>query len=73
MAQVDLRRVERCRERMDEARAEWKRAIRDAVASGETYKDVARRAGVSHQRVGQIINELREADDHKRGKTPGQE
>ena len=60
MAQSDLRRVEACRTQLDEARARWKRAILDAVASGETYKDVAKHAGVSHQRIGQIVNEPRE-------------
>ena len=60
MAQTDLRRVERCKQQLDEAREMWKLAIRDAVASGETYKDVAEYAGVSYQRIGQIVNEPRE-------------
>ena len=57
MAQSDLRRVERCREQLEESRRQLKRAIKDAVASGETYRDVAERAGLSHQRVAQIVNE----------------
>lgn len=61
MAQTDLRRVERCKAQLDNAREQWRRAILDAVASGETYKDVARHAGISHQRVGQIVNEAKKA------------
>ena len=61
MAQTDLRRVERSRAQLDRAREQWKLAILDAVASGETYKDVARHAGISHQRVGQIVNEARDS------------
>lgn len=57
MAQVDLRRVERCKENLERARELWRQSILDAVASGETYKDVARHAGISHQRVGQIVAE----------------
>lgn len=55
MAQADLRRVERARKHVLEAREELENAIRDAVASGETYRDVAARAGMSHQRVAQIV------------------
>lgn len=57
MAQTDLRRVERCTQHMHRARELWRQAILDAVASGETYKDVAKFAGISHQRVGQIVKE----------------
>lgn len=60
MAQVDLRRVERCREHLERARDELQQAIRDAVASGETYRDVAERAKMSHQRVAQIVTEGKE-------------
>lgn len=61
MAQTDLRRVERCKAQLDHAREMWRLSILDAVASGETYKDVARHAGISHQRVGQIVNEARDS------------
>ena len=57
MAQADLRRVERCRQQLEDARAGLHQAIRDAVASGETYRDVAKLAGISHQRVAQIVKE----------------
>lgn len=57
MAQADLRRVERCRAALNEAREGLHQAIRDAVASGETYRDVAERAGMSHQRVAQIVKD----------------
>ena len=55
MAQSDLRRVERACEKLLEARRELEASIRDAVASGETYRDVAKRAGMSYQRVAQIV------------------
>ena len=55
MAQADLRRVERCRHQLEEARANLNQAIKDAVASGETYRDAAKLAGLSHQRIAQIV------------------
>lgn len=57
MAQADLRRVERCRHQLNAARESLHRAIKDAVASGETYRDVAKVAGLSHQRIAQIVKE----------------
>lgn len=57
VAQSDLRRVARCRDQVDAAVKEWRDAIVAAVASGETTRDVAERAGVSHQRVSQIVRE----------------
>lgn len=57
MAQADLRRVERCRRQVDHSRSDLHRAIKEAVASGETYRDVAKAAGLSHQRVAQIVKE----------------
>ena len=55
MARVDLRRVARARRQLEQAIKERDDAIRAAVASGETYRDVARMAGLSHQRVAQIV------------------
>lgn len=55
VARADLRRVAKARRLLDEALDERDAAIRDAVASGETYRDVARMAGLSHQRVAQIV------------------
>jgi DNA-binding NarL/FixJ family response regulator len=55
MARTDLRRVARARKELDKALAERRASILAAVASGETYRDVARMAGISHQRVAQIV------------------
>jgi transposase len=55
MAQRDLRRVERCRQDLEKARLDFEAAIKSAVASGESYRDVAERAGISYQRVAQIV------------------
>lgn len=60
MARADLRRVERAAQRLVESRAELNAAIRAASASGETYRDIAEAAGMSHQRVGQIVQEGRQ-------------
>ena len=56
MARVDLRRVQRAAQRVRECRDELEAAIEAASASGETYRDIALAAGMSHQRVGQIIH-----------------
>lgn len=62
MARPDLRRVAKarrrldaCRQAVDDAQEELFAAIKAAVASGEAYRDVARMAGLTHQRVAQII------------------
>lgn len=54
MAQADLRRVQRCAERVDKAREDLWEAIIQAHLSGETLRDIAKAAGLSHQRVHQI-------------------
>lgn len=59
MAQADLRRVERATEKLSLARMELEASIRAAHASGETYRDIARACGMSHQRVWQIVNHPR--------------
>ena len=57
MAERDLQRVARAAVRAAEARQELKQAILLARASGETLDAIARAAGVSRQRVGQILRE----------------
>lgn len=57
MAQVDLRRVAKQRHTLEKAQSDLRAAIRDARASGETYRDIADAAGLSYQRVWQIVNE----------------
>lgn len=56
MARVDLRRCKQCADALDRARFELEKAIMDARASGETLRDIAEAAGISHQRVWQILN-----------------
>jgi len=55
VAQSDLRRVERACQRLIDARKELEAAIKAASASGETQRDIAERAGMSHQRINQIL------------------
>jgi DNA invertase Pin-like site-specific DNA recombinase len=61
MARADMRRVGQAKRDLRKARDEFKAAIRAAVASGETYRDVARMAGISHQRIHQVVHE--DSDD----------
>lgn len=56
MAQADLRRIARIVAKIAECQDELREAIIAAHASGETYRDIARAAGLSHQRVWQIAN-----------------
>ena len=53
-----LREVE---ENVVQAKIQRDRSIRDAVAAGGSYREVARAAGLSHSRVQQIVNEGRSA------------
>jgi hypothetical protein len=39
------------------ARADRDRRIRDAVAGGASYREVARAVGLSHSRIQQVVNE----------------
>ena len=55
MAQADLRRVARAARAVDAARDELTQAIVAARASGETLRDIAAFAGISYQRVDQIL------------------
>lgn len=52
-----MRRVAHCRAALDKIKEEFHDAIKQAVASGETYRDVAAFARLSHQRIEQIVNE----------------
>jgi alkylated DNA nucleotide flippase Atl1 len=52
-----MRRVAQTKRDLERCRLAFVDAIKAAVASGETYRDVARMAGISHQRVGQIVND----------------
>jgi transcriptional regulator with XRE-family HTH domain len=55
MAQADLRRVARAARKRERAEAELYEAIVAARASGETYRDIAKAAGLSHQGVWKIM------------------
>lgn len=59
VAQSDLRRVERLARKVAESRDELRDAMVAAHDSGESYRDIARAAGISHQRVAQIITDAR--------------
>lgn len=59
MAQADLRRVTMRAQVVKRARGDLEAAIRDARASGETYRDIAAAAGMSYQRVWQLLNEAK--------------
>lgn len=59
MAQADLRRVRRAARRAADSEAELRDAIVAARASGETYRDIAEAAGLSHQRIWQLTNPKR--------------
>lgn len=59
MAQSDLRRVARAASELHRSQAGLVDAILAARASGETYRDIAEAAGLSHQRVWQLVNERR--------------
>ena len=63
VARADLRRVGKAAKALRAARAEFNAAIRAASASGETYRDIAEVAGISHQRVGVIVNEARRDEE----------
>jgi hypothetical protein len=59
MARADLDRVRRAAQRLAEARNEMEAAIRAARDSGETYQDIADVAGLSRQRIQQMIGKSR--------------
>ncbi|MER3405318.1 MAG: hypothetical protein C4289_09310, partial [Chloroflexota bacterium] len=55
VAQRHLREVERLARKAAEARAALIAAIMAAYESGETYSDIARAAGLTRQRIAQIV------------------
>ena len=57
MAKRDLLRIERAARDVDRARETLRDAIVTAHEAGETYEDIGRAAGLSRQRVSQIVNE----------------
>ena len=56
MAQADLRRVERAAADSVKAREQLRVAITLARAAGETLVDIGRAAGLSRQRIAQILS-----------------
>jgi DNA-directed RNA polymerase sigma subunit (sigma70/sigma32) len=56
MAQADLRRVERAARKSRSARQELRQAILLAREAGETFEDIGGAAGLSRQRVSQIVS-----------------
>lgn len=57
MTASDLRRVRRAAEGRTAAEDEWRRALVLARSSGESYVDIAAVAGVSDERVRQVVQE----------------
>jgi DNA-directed RNA polymerase sigma subunit (sigma70/sigma32) len=57
VAQSDLRRVSRAAVKSTKAREELRQAITLARASGETLQDIGAAAGVSAERIRQIVSE----------------
>jgi hypothetical protein len=55
MAQGDLRRVERAAANAAKSREELRVAITLARAAGETLHDIGRAAGLSRQRIAQVL------------------
>lgn len=51
-----LANVKRSRERADKARSAFEDAIRQAHADGESMRKIAAAAGLSHQRVYQLLH-----------------
>lgn len=60
MARHHLGRVAACAEKIKEVYENRDEAILEAWESGETYRDIAKAAGISHQRVAQIVKGSRE-------------
>jgi len=58
MAQSHLRNVTLKRRALERAMRRLEEAILQAADSGESYRDSAPHAGMSHQRVGEIVRRL---------------
>jgi DNA-directed RNA polymerase sigma subunit (sigma70/sigma32) len=59
VAQGDLRRVERAAANAAKSREELRVAITLARAAGETLQDIGRAAGLSRQRIAQVLRGTR--------------
>jgi transcriptional regulator with XRE-family HTH domain len=59
MSRGDLRRVERAAETAAKSREELRVSINIARAAGETLADIGRAAGLSRQRIAQILRGTR--------------
>jgi hypothetical protein len=55
VARSDLKRVAKARTRIVAAERELVQALVAAHESGETYRDIGLEAGLSHQRVHEIV------------------
>jgi hypothetical protein len=55
MARRDLDNVRKAAAKVDEARGELVEMMRRAQASGETLRDIADVAGMSHQQVSNLL------------------
>jgi hypothetical protein len=53
----DLRRVTDRAAKLAAARSAFRAAIMEAHRSGETYRDIAKAAGLSHNAIFKIVNE----------------
>ena len=54
-----LRAMRQVEERIAGVRLERDRRVREAVAGGASYREVAKAIGLSHSRIQQIVNETR--------------
>ena len=59
VAQKDLRRVAAEAAKVERAQQALREAILAAIASGESYRDIAPYAGLSYSRIYQIAQEAR--------------
>lgn len=57
LSQRDLKNVAKARAQLLKAQANLVEMIMLARASGETYRDIAEYAGLSHQRVQEIVRQ----------------
>ena len=57
MAQSDLKNVAKALAKLRAAEREFRLMILRAHESGETYRDIGQRAGLSHQRINDIVRD----------------
>lgn len=70
MAERDLKEVRRCTDKVEQARARLREAILKAHRSGESLRGIAPYAGMSHQRVAELLKEAEE-DEERRSRPTG--